>query len=258
MHCELFMSWLVGLVTALNDWTNVIFLKFFARWRSLCPLDYLLVFSKFCIPALAPQNFYFYLNSPAFHVWGWTDVKIMKSTWIYYHLSNKRVAEHSIGSKSLNLRKKAGCKIQWLERNYSHFSIILPLDFLEMLNRCRNYSLFHISALLWCDVIKFLNDKPEKWKSFAWYHIVGIHKLWFSWKLFDLPSTGLEITIVLSFLENFLEFLKKEEKHCNSENSEDFRKVQRQIYCKIVQVSFKGQVQGWYNCSLFKRLHCCE
>ena len=41
------------------------------------------------------------------------------------------------------------------------------------------------------------------------------------------------------FFENFLEFLKKEEKHCNSENIEDFRKVQRQIYCKIVQISLK-------------------
>ena len=26
----------------------------------------------------------------------------------------------------------------------------------------------------------------------------------------------------------------KEEKHCNSENTEEFSKVQRQIYCKIV------------------------
>ena len=43
--------------------------------------------------------------------------------------------------------------------------------------------------------------------------------------------------LVLTFFENFLEFLKKEEKDCNSENIEDFRKVQRQIYCKIVQVS---------------------
>ena len=46
--------------------------------------------------------------------------------------------------------------------------------------------------------------------------------------------------MVLSFFfENFLEFLKKEEKHCNSENIEDFRKVKRQIYYKIVQVSLK-------------------
>ena len=34
-------------------------------------------------------------------------------------------------------------------------------------------------------------------------------------------------------------FLKKEEKHCNSENTEYFRKVQRQIYCKMVTVSLK-------------------
>ena len=33
--------------------------------------------------------------------------------------------------------------------------------------------------------------------------------------------------------------LKKEEKHCNSENTEDFRKVQRQIFFKIVQVSLR-------------------
>ena len=26
----------------------------------------------------------------------------------------------------------------------------------------------------------------------------------------------------------------------------------------INDVTFKGQVQGWYNCWLFKRLHCCE
>ena len=85
----------------------------------------------------------------------------------------------------------------------------------------------------------FLNDKPKEWKNFAWCHIVGIHKLWFSWKLFDLSSTGLEIAIVLSFFRKCSWILKKEEKHCSSENIEDFRKVQRQIYCKIVQVSLK-------------------
>ena len=59
----------------------------------------------------------------------------------------------SIGSKSLNLRKKAGVKFNELllltesfERNFSPFSMILPLDFSEILNICRNYSLFYISA----------------------------------------------------------------------------------------------------------------
>ena len=55
-------------------------------------------------------------------------------------------------------------------------------------------------------------------------------------KINDLLSTGLEITIVLSFFRAFSCILKKEEKHCNSENTEDFRKVQRQIYCKAVQL----------------------
>ena len=45
--------------------------------------------------------------------------------------------------------------------------------------------------------------------------------------------------MVLSFFRKFSRILKKEEKHCNSENTEDFREVQRQIYCKIVQVSSK-------------------
>ena len=39
--------------------------------------------------------------------------------------------------------------------------------------------------------------------------------------------------MVLTFLRKFLSVLKREEKHCNSENFKDFRKVQRQIYCKI-------------------------
>ena len=40
------------------------------------------------------------------------------------------------------------------------------------------------------------------------------------------------------FFLNFREFLKKKKK-CNSENIKDFRKFQRQIYCKIAQVSLK-------------------
>ena len=98
---------------------------------------------------------------------------------------------------------------------------------------------FIFQLILWCDIIKFLNHKPEEWKSFPWYHIVGIHKLWFSLKLFDLSSRALEITTVLSFFRKFSWILKKEEKHCNSENIEDLRKVQRQIFFKIVQVSLR-------------------
>ena len=45
--------------------------------------------------------------------------------------------------------------------------------------------------------------------------------------------------IVSSFFGYFLEFLKKEETHCYSENIGDFKKVRRQIYCNIVQVSSK-------------------
>ena len=37
----------------------------------------------------------------------------------------------------------------------------------------------------------------------------------------------------------FVEFFKKEERHCNSENIEDLREVQRQIYRTKVQVSLK-------------------
>ena len=59
-------------------------------------------------------------------------------------------------------------------------------------------------------------------------------------KLFDLSSTGLEITIILNFFENFPEFLKKKTNTVyNSQNIEDFRKVQRQSYCKIAKVSLK-------------------
>ena len=58
-------------------------------------------------------------------------------------------------------------------------------------------------------------------------------------KIIDLLSTGLELTIILSFFRKFSRILKKEETRCDSENIEDFRKVQRQIYCKIVKVSSK-------------------
>ena len=42
------------------------------------------------------------------------------------------------------------------------------------------------------------------------------------------------------FSKIFLNLLKKEEKkNCNSESTEDFRKVQWQIYSKIAKVSLK-------------------
>ena len=51
----------------------------------------------------------------------------------------------SIGFKSWNLRKKAGVKFndlflltERIEKNFSHFSMILPLIFSEILNICRN------------------------------------------------------------------------------------------------------------------------
>ena len=64
----------------------------------------------------------------------------------------------NIGSKSLNLRKKAGVKFndlflwtKWLERIFSYLSMILPSDFSEILNICQNYSLFSVSAhfMMW-------------------------------------------------------------------------------------------------------------
>ena len=140
----------------------------------------------------------------------------------------------SIGSKSLNWRKKVGVKfsdiflwIEWLERNFSYFAITLPLDFPEIFN-IFEITAYFIFQLIWgCDVIKFLNRKPEEWKTFAWYHTLDVHKLCFSGKLFDVSSKSLEITVVLSFFQHFSWILKKEEKHSNSENIEDFWKVQR-------------------------------
>ena len=57
-------------------------------------------------------------------------------------------------------------------------------------------------------------------------------------------STGLEVTIVSSFFRKLSSTLNKEKKHCNSENIEDFRKVQRQVYCKIVKDSFQFKEMG--------------
>ena len=45
--------------------------------------------------------------------------------------------------------------------------------------------------------------------------------------------------IVLRFLRKFSLILKRDEKHCITENIEDSRNVQWQIYCKIVKVSLK-------------------
>ena len=45
--------------------------------------------------------------------------------------------------------------------------------------------------------------------------------------------------ILLSFFQKFSLILKEEENRSNSENIEDFRNVQRQIYGKIIQVSLK-------------------
>ena len=49
-----------------------------------------------------------------------------------------------------------------------------------------------------------------------------------------------EVTMVLSSLTNFSWIPEKEEKHFDSENIEDFRKVQRQNYSKIAKFSFKS------------------
>ena len=122
----------------------------------------------------------------------------------------------SIGSKSLNRCKKAGVNsvtyffiLNDLKETLATFLWFYRWIFQKSWIFVEITAYFIFQLISWCDVIKFLNHKPEVWKSFAWYHIVGIHKLWFSWKSFDLLSTGLEITIVLSFFENFLEFLKK-------------------------------------------------
>ena len=63
----------------------------------------------------------------------------------------------SMGSKSLNQRKKMGVKFydpfliaEWLKETLATYdlSIILPLDFSEILKILRNYSIFYISAHL--------------------------------------------------------------------------------------------------------------
>ena len=57
-----------------------------------------------------------------------------------------------------------------------------------------------------------------------------------SLKIIDLSSTGLEITMVLICFRKFSCILKKEEKHCNSENTE----VKRQIYSNYSSSLFEA------------------
>ena len=97
----------------------------------------------------------------------------------------------------------------WLKPNFSSPSIVLPLDFREILNIFESKAHFITLLISCCDVIKFLNHKPQKWQTLALYHVADIHIPWFSWKLFYVASNSLEITIVLSFLKFFLELLKK-------------------------------------------------
>ena len=52
----------------------------------------------------------------------------------------------SKSSKSLNRCKNAGVEFNDFERNFSHFLMTLLLDFSEILNICRYYSLFLIPA----------------------------------------------------------------------------------------------------------------
>ena len=152
--------------------------------------------------------------------------------------TREKAPPESIGSKSLNQCKKADVKFsdlflltEWLEGNFTMFPWFYRWTFQYFWIFVEITAYFFIFQLiLWCDVVKFLNHKPDEWMSFAWYHIVGIRKLWFSRKLFDLSSTGLEITVV----RKFSWILKREEKQCNSENIEDFRIIQRQIYCIVV------------------------
>ena len=109
----------------------------------------------------------------------------------------------SIGSKSLNLRKKAGVNsttyffdLNDLKETLGTFLRLYHWTFQKSSLFVEITAYFIFQLILWCDIIKFLNRKPEKWKSLAWYHIVGIQKLWFSSKLFDLSSRSLEITVV--------------------------------------------------------------
>ena len=59
------------------------------------------------------------------------------------------------------------------------------------------------------DVIEFLSHQPQNWQTFARYHVVDIHK-YFSWKLYHVSLSSLEITIVLNFFGDFFAFLKND------------------------------------------------
>ena len=68
--------------------------------------------------------------------------------------------------------KKAGVKfcdlflfIEWLERNFSHFSLILSLDFSEILNICQNYSPF-THFISFC-LIQAVQDSIERQREAA-------------------------------------------------------------------------------------------
>ena len=76
-------------------------------------------------------------------------------------------------------------------------------------------------------------------KHFLLHPVVNIINFGFSLKLNHAALDSLEITIILSFFGNYSRILKKEKRDSNSENIEDFRKVQRQNYRKIAKVSLK-------------------
>ena len=129
---------------------------------------------------------------------------------------------------------------EWLHRNFNHFSMNLPLDFSEILYTFQNYILFYISAhfVMWRHQIS--KSQTRRVKEFC---LVPNCRH---------PKTKVFFKIVWSFVTRFRNcdsfkfffrklswILKREEKHCNSEDIEDLRKVKGQIYCKIVQVSLK-------------------
>ena len=57
---------------------------------------------------------------------------------------------------------------EWLKRNFNYLSIILPLDFSEILNIFEITVHLKFSRIWGCDVIKVLNHKPQKWQIFTW------------------------------------------------------------------------------------------
>ena len=59
------------------------------------------------------------------------------------------------------------------------------------------------------DVIKFLNPKPEERQISACYHIVDLHKLWFSWRLYHFRSIDLGFMMILIFSKFSMNSFKK-------------------------------------------------